>query len=176
MMYGKTHLTLDKRDWKKGDLSKEHFDAQLDLEDIPPTWENFEGLVSQIATGIEWKVLQAHSEEAMRPLLAKGRLVLLRDNLVPIGYSFITPASTETKRRFNLPENSAEIVNIALFKGHRGDGVGQSFLGMIFKDLYQTNDAVYLGTSDFNADSIVDFYKRNGMSVRGYDTPTAKVA
>ncbi|MEM7617933.1 MAG: GNAT family N-acetyltransferase [Pseudomonadota bacterium] len=176
MMYGKTHLTLDKRDWKKGDLSIEHFDARLKLDDIPATWGNYKGLVKQIATGVEWEDLEAHSEKAVRPLLEQGRIVLLRKDNVPIGYSLITPASTETKRRFNLPENSAEIVNICLFKGYRGDGVGRSFLGMIFKDLYQTNDAVYLGTSDFNADSIVDFYKKNGMSVRSYDTPTAKVA
>jgi hypothetical protein len=175
MNFGKHFLAIFKRDWQAGVLS-EHFAKAwpgLDYAEIEPTWENFSALVKKIETGVQWDKIEAHQEEAMMPLLSHPdtRLRVLRKNKAPIGYALIGPPSAIFSQFNDIVQSKStiEIHNLALFKGQRGNGLGKPFFEMMFKDLFEKHDTVVWGTSDFNADTLVDYYKSQlKMRVLGY--------
>lgn len=184
MNFGKHFLAIHKRDWYSGILSG-HFKKtwpNLDFKDIDPTWKNFQSLVSKIETGVNWESLEAHQESAMNSILShpQTKLRVLTENDMPVGYALIGPASA-VFNQFNSAtgdRKTIEIHNLALFSGQRGKGLGKSFFEMMFKDMFEKYDTIVWGTSDFNADTLVDFYaEKLKMRVLGYQPPAkAQVA
>lgn len=184
-MHGKHHLSLGKLSWENGQLSRKYNDAWagLKVEQIKnPTWNDFERLVGQIKTGVDWASLEAHKENIISDILThpETKLLLLKQNGKEVGYSFIVPIKPELKNRFwSASQNKKviEIANLALFDGQRGNGIGKSFFEMIFKELFNKYDTVYWGTSDFNADSLVKFYTdKLGMEILDYDSPKKQMS
>lgn len=175
MSFGKHFLEIEKQVWCSGVLSG-HFSKawpNLDYYEVEPTWENFEGLVSQIKTGVDWQDLEAHQREAMQPLLSnpQTRLRVLTKDKEPVGYALIGPAGKvfDQFAAASKSRRTIEIHNLALFEGHRGSGLGKPFFEMMFKDLFEKYDTVVWGTSDFNADTLVKFYTdKLKMRVLGY--------
>jgi hypothetical protein len=182
MSFGKHYLAIQKAEWRKGVLSG-HFKTawdSLSFEDIEPTWENFQPLVAQIKTGLNWADLDCYQAEAMKPVFAnpQTRLLLLKKGDEPVGYSLITRASPVFIDRFNAASNDNDIVqieNLALFPGQRGSGMGKAFFEMVFQDLFERNNTICWSTSDFNANTLVKFYKDEmRMTVLGYDAPAER--
>lgn len=185
MSYGKHYLSIKRPVWVGGVLSGHFKDAWkgLDIEEIKdPSWGDFEPLIDRIETGVKWRDLEAYSEEAMTPVLAdpQTRLFLLKKDGDAVGYSLVTKAKRDFSTRFKVAANDEsmiEIENLALFKAHRGSGLGKPFFEMMFKELFKKHDVVCWGTSDFNASTLVRFYEEKlRMTVLGYDAPKAKVA
>ena len=182
MNFGKHYLAINKNKWTKGILSG-HFKTawdDLSFEDIEPTWENFKPLVAQIETGLNWSDLDCYQEDAMKPVLAnpQTRLLLLKKDDKSVGYSLITRANPVFTDRFNAAANDNDIVqieNLALFSSQRGTGMGKAFFEMVFQDLFEKNNTICWSTSDFNADTLVNFYTdKMKMTVLGYDAPVRR--
>lgn len=173
----KNHFSIDKKTYKRSVLSG-HFRTawdNLSIEEVRPTYEDFKPMLDLVSTKWYWSGKDIYEEETLRTRLAhpETRLFHLKDGDEKVGYALIVSTEgTGLKDRFWKASGNkrvVEIENLALFPGQEGGGRGKAYFEMLFKDLFQKYDVVYWSMSSTNYPTLLEFYKRMGMTLLAQD-------
>lgn len=166
----KHHWALNVNRYRQGLSSGQYnneWPENLDLLPVEPTYENLQPLMHKVSELWHWEDQPRYNEVALREKLAlpSTRLYKLIDRNDPdlvIGYSMVSAADVELKKRFWNAANDInvlEIDNLGLFPGKEGGGRGKAYFEMIFDRHFADNDVVYWSQHETHSPTLARFYR-----------------
>jgi ribosomal protein S18 acetylase RimI-like enzyme len=144
----------------------------LCLEKLEKNFSSFRMLIERVGGPWGWTRRPRYygGQVSVRHLLRQSdsRMYLCKRNGVPIGYTFIVPASNLLRPYVGQDQDLSRVVeieNFGLFPEFTGFGYGRYFLREVFKELFESYDTIYLSTRSTNHAKVVPFYEEMGMKV-----------
>jgi hypothetical protein len=142
-----------------------------------PDYTTFSSLIDRVGEPWGWtqrpRYHRTHHDDIEEMLKhPQTELYLLRKDEETLGYCLVTagktqfngafPGSAKIEQSFRL---IIEIENFGLFPEHTGKGYGRFFLPLLFENLLERYNVVYLSSRSTNHKRVVPFYENLGMRI-----------
>ena len=160
-MFTNYHLGISKEAFENFEYK---IDPDLNIEEVFPHFSAYIKLFKKVGTDWGWdRRPKYHDEESVKVRVEKGRLLLLKKFNEVAGYCLAIYREDLTME-FNK-KSVGEIENFGLFPEFNAKGYGKTFLPQVFKELFKTNDYIYLSSRSTNHKGVIPFYQKLGMKV-----------